>query len=117
MASTYLAQLAGVPPEYVQITADSFQLIFLWAAALKAQAQDAAVTVLGHYPDYVNLGEEIGASFFNIPKTEWDAMTEAEQWAANRRFLDQAIARGDAFRLATPIDRARPGSFFEKEVQ
>ncbi len=37
-------------------------------------------------------------------------------WAANRRFLDRAIARGDEFQLATHVKDADPGSFFQLEI-
>jgi hypothetical protein len=30
-------------------------------------------------------------------------MSPAEQWAANQKFLDRAIARGDDFLLSDPI--------------
>jgi len=60
-------------------------------------------TVLGKYPDYVNLAESIGARRFNIPTNIWNKMSPAEQWAANQRFLDRAIARGDEFVLSNPV--------------
>jgi hypothetical protein len=44
-------------------------------------------------------------------------MTPDEQWAANQRFLDRTISRGDDIQLATPIHRVRPGSFYERELQ
>lgn len=44
-------------------------------------------------------------------------MSPAEQWAANQKFLDRAIARGDDIRLATPAGQAREGSSYERELQ
>lgn len=44
-------------------------------------------------------------------------MGPEEQWAASQRFLDRTISRGDDIQLATPIDRVRPGSFYERELQ
>lgn len=44
-------------------------------------------------------------------------MTPAEQWAANQKFLDRAIAKDAEFFLATPLKDLRKGTFFEKEVQ
>ena len=44
-------------------------------------------------------------------------MSPDEQWAANKRFLDRTIARSDDIGLATPVDAARPGSFYERELQ
>jgi hypothetical protein len=74
-------------------------------------------TVIGHFPAYVNLAQELGANYLNIPLEEWDAMSQAEQWAVNQQFLDEAIANGDTFQLATPLEDMRPGSPFAQEVQ
>jgi hypothetical protein len=49
--------------------------------------------------------------------TNLNAMSEAEQWAANQKFLDRAIAKGTEFNLATPLDKVRPGSYLEKEIK
>jgi len=43
-------------------------------------------------------------------------MSAAEQWATNQRFLDEAIARGDTFRLATEVSEARADGSFMKEL-
>ncbi len=43
-------------------------------------------------------------------------MTPADQWAANKKFLDRMILRGDKIRLATPLNKIKPGSFFGKEL-
>jgi hypothetical protein len=44
-------------------------------------------------------------------------MTDEERWQANRKFLDQAISRGDEIILATPLHRLKPGSYFERELE
>ncbi len=61
-------------------------------------------TVLGHFPAYVEKATELGARRFNVPTKVWDRMTPAQQWAANRKFLDRMIARGDDIVLATPAE-------------
>ncbi len=81
------------------------------AAVLEAPG----ITVLGHFPDYVELAQSLGANYFSIPEAEWAAMTAEEQWAANQAFLDAAIARGDTFVFSNEV--ARAGSFFERELQ
>jgi hypothetical protein len=48
---------------------------------------------------------------------EWDRMTEAERWEANRQFLDEAIASDDEIVLATRLHLLKPGSYFEKELE
>jgi len=82
-----------------------------------AGAEGRGTTVLGHYPAYVNMAEAEGASYFNVPTEQWNAMSPSEQWSMNQKFLDDAIARGDQFKLATPLDQVRPGSFLEKELE
>jgi hypothetical protein len=74
-------------------------------------------TVIGRYPAYVNLAQDLGANYLNIPLEEWAAMSPAEQWAANQAFLDEAIANGDTFQLATPLEDMTPGSNFAQEAQ
>jgi hypothetical protein len=61
------------------------------------------VVVLGKYPTYIDKAAELGAKRFSIPIEIWNKMTPTEQWAANVKFLDRAIARSDAIILAEPI--------------
>jgi hypothetical protein len=44
-------------------------------------------TVLGKFPEYMNLSEKIGARRFSIPTSVWNKMSPAQQWAANQRFF------------------------------
>jgi hypothetical protein len=85
------------------------------ASAGKVTKQ-AGTTVLGHFPEYVNKARELGANYFNIPSNTWNKMTDAERWAANKQFLDEALARGDRIVLATALDAVRPGTFLEREI-
>ena len=73
-------------------------------------------TVLGHYPAYTKLASKLGANRFEIPANVWNKMTAAEQWAANTKFLDRMILRGDNIRLATPLSKVKLGSFYQKEL-
>jgi type II secretory pathway pseudopilin PulG len=77
----------------------------------------ARLTVIGRHPTYVELGEQLGANYYNIPTRVWNAMSEGEKWLANRTFLDQAIARGDEFVLASGIRTAEAGSWFRIELE
>jgi hypothetical protein len=74
-------------------------------------------TVLGHYPEYMNMADSLGHRRFDIPKAAWDKMTDAERWTANQKFLDRTISRGDKILLSTPLDKVKPGSYFERELQ
>jgi hypothetical protein len=79
-------------------------------SSLKAEA------VLGHYPEYIHVSDKIGGKRFNIPTVVWEKMSVSERWAANTKFLDRCIARGDTFVLATPIKSVVPGSYYQKEL-
>jgi hypothetical protein len=72
--------------------------------------------VIGHYPEYVEISNKLGTKPFSIPDNIWSKMTPSEQWAANQKFLDRAIAKGSEFNLATPINKVRPDSFLQKEI-
>ncbi len=82
----------------------------------KKMAAKVGVVVLGHHPTYSKVGTEVGAKFFNIPTAIWKKMSPAQQWEANKKFLDRAISRGDKFGLATPLNQVKPGSFYQKEL-
>jgi hypothetical protein len=43
-------------------------------------------------------------------------LTDAERWAINKQFLDEAIARGDEILLASPESAARAGTFLAREL-
>jgi hypothetical protein len=81
----------------------------------KATAKGGKV-VLGRYPAYTDKANKIGAKTFNVPKKIWKPMSPAKKWAANRKFLDRAIARGDEIILASPASEAKAGTFFRKEL-
>lgn len=63
-----------------------------------------APPVIGHAPAF--LGDVFTAA----------GRTGAELVEANQAFLDEAIAAGRPFQLATPIEAAQPGSFYEAEL-
>jgi len=79
--------------------------------------REGDLVVLGNYPDYEWLGEAASARRFNIPIETWRGMDKTLQWAANRRFLQRLVARGDRVLLATHIAEVRPGSFFADEIK
>jgi hypothetical protein len=80
------------------------------------QAATATARVIGHYPEYLQVGEAIGAKTFNIPAKVWDAMSVAERWSANQTFLDRGIREGAEFVLATRRADIRAGSQTAYEV-
>ncbi|MBS1912770.1 MAG: thrombospondin type 3 repeat-containing protein [Bacteroidetes bacterium] len=74
------------------------------------------LTVLGQYPEYLELAEEVNANRFSVPGKIWDQMWPWEQWEANLKFLDRAVARGDKFLLSTPLDQIRSSGTFAREL-
>jgi hypothetical protein len=82
------------------------------------QTGTKGTTVLGKYPDYINLASELGARRFNVPINIWNKMTPAEQWAANVRFLDRTLMRGDNIILSNRVTNINnvTGSF-RKELE
>lgn len=59
--------------------------------------------VLGKFPEYIKLADDIGAKRFSIPTSVWNRMSASDQWAANQKFLDRAISRGDEVRLSNRV--------------
>ncbi len=41
-------------------------------------------------------------------------MFSVEQWTANQKFLDRMISHGDNIRLATPLNKVKPDSYYQK---
>jgi hypothetical protein len=84
------------------------------AESALAAGNGSGVTVLGNYPSYLELAQQLGANYFSVPAEQWAQMSATEQWTANQGFLDAAITRGDDFVFSTEV--ASPGSFFEREL-
>ncbi len=95
--------------------------IKLWRAGRAAARATTASTivadrVIGHYPEYMQVGEAIGAKTFNIPMEVWNKMSPAAQWAANKKFLDRGIAEGAEFVMATRRGEIGAGTALAREV-
>jgi hypothetical protein len=74
-------------------------------------------TVLGSYPTYIDFANKIGARVFSISTDVWNKMTSTEQWAANKKFLDESIAKGHSFILSNNAYNAKEGTYFYKEIE
>ena len=75
-------------------------------AARIAASQRQVVAVLGKFentPNFQRVAEHLGVKAFHIPRQIYNKMTPAEQWAANQKMLDRAIARGGDFLFDKPI--------------
>jgi hypothetical protein len=67
------------------------------------QAANKVAAVIGKYPNYLKVADEVGAKRFNIPTNIWNKMSETQRWAANQKFLDRAITRSGDIMLDKPI--------------
>jgi hypothetical protein len=89
----------------------------LKSATAATNAATTGITVLGKYPDYLNLAEQLGARRFNVPTNIWNRMSAAEQWTANTKFLDRTILRGDKIILSNPVsDINKVSGAFRQEL-
>jgi len=43
-------------------------------------------TVLGKFPEYLQVAKDIGGKTFNVPNELWNKLTPSEQWALNQQF-------------------------------
>ena len=86
-------------------------------AVAAVRAAKTGRIVLGKWPTYLEVGENIGAKTLNIPTEIWDRLSEAQKWSINRQFLYRAIKRGDEIHLATPPGLAKPGTFYYRELR
>ena len=87
-----------------------------WEVYIRENGFDRPVTVLGHYPEYVELTEALQAESMQIPMAKWDRMSPARQWRTTTRYFNSRIRSGHHFRLATPPGKARPGSYYVREL-
>ncbi len=73
--------------------------------------------VLGHYPDYTRVAADIGANRFQIDENKFVGLSPSRLWTLNRQFLDQMYRSGAIFFLATPLEKARTDSWFDREIR
>jgi hypothetical protein len=113
-------------PRYAEVNGRRFPVVQLEVPAYiegpaagqaASHAAGATLRVLGHHPEYLRVGEAIGAKAFDIPAKVWQGMSETAQWAANQRFLDRGISDGATIILATLRADIRAGSSLAKEVR
>jgi len=82
-----------------------------------ALATNGNTIVLGSFPGYLALANQLGANALNIPASEWSEMTPAQQWATNQAFLQAAIANASDIILSTNVAAAQAGTAFYNEIQ
>lgn len=91
-----------------------FEVLRLSRIAKLVSGSTKSQTVLGRFPAYTRLAETLGARKFQVDPAVWDKMSDAERWAANQKFLDETIERGDEIILASSAKDAK--NFFAREL-
>ncbi len=82
---------------------------------------DTGKTVLGHfkntgqYSDYISKAKHMDASFFDLGKN-WDTLSDAQRWDANKYFLDTISKKGDQIYLNVPKQQMKLNSQLSREV-
>ena len=75
------------------------------------------VSVIGSFPGYIQVSDELGARRYDIGPAAWSALPDdAARWAANRHFLDTVLAARDTFVWAADPRSARPSSWLFREA-
>jgi hypothetical protein len=75
-------------------------------AARIAASERQVAAVLGKFenkPNFQRVAEHLHVKSLDIPRHIYNKMTPAQQWAANQKMLDRAIARGGDFLFDKPI--------------
>jgi len=107
-----------LPQDASEVTANSLPLVGeLAVSASGSRVLSEGTTVLGHFPEYLQKADELGARRFSIPTQIWASMGEGQRWAANEKFLERVAARRDKIVLSNHITKVRPGSSLEREVK
>jgi hypothetical protein len=80
-------------------------------------------TVLGPFtpqgggPSYIDVANDLEASYFDIGNEAWNKAAPIERLAANQHALDLVIAHNDTVTLSVPIDEIRPDTFTGAELR
>ena len=116
------AQMSTQIPDFVVIVvATEIGLRWVWRGlrwvVIGPEVAESSYVVIGRFPKYTQVAEDLAAKRFSVPKEIWSAMTKEEKWVANQKFLDRAIARGDEFLLASPASAAEEGTVFARELE
>jgi RHS repeat-associated protein len=81
-------------------------------------AQTQVTTVIGRFPANRNLAQQIGGNYLNVQGDVWRQLEQAgKAWERNQQWLQEAMIRGDVFRLASPLKDALPGTGYYKELE
>ena len=74
-------------------------------------------TVIGSYPRYIHVSDQLGGRRFDVGSHAWSALgSYASRWQANVYFLNQMMKAGDVIVMSSDPRAARPGSWYFHEL-
>ena len=76
----------------------------------------ASITVLGRYPKYIQMAQDLKARLFNYPTNIWNQLTLNQQYRLNMEFLKVAADRGQEILLSANAYSAPRASAFASEI-
>jgi hypothetical protein len=77
------------------------------------------VTLLGSFPEYIDLAKMEGATYFDMPEQVWKTLSkfgEEAVWSVNRQFLDDSIKAGHSF-VITLGEGKITGRYLQREIE
>ncbi len=104
-------------PEFINNADEAFNI---WKTAQKkavANVNRSGKTVLGSYPEYIQMAKKNGNSYFDIGAT-WGELARRGQntWEINKIFLDKVASQGDDIIIVLGKDK-KPGKYLKKEIE
>jgi hypothetical protein len=116
IASEAIAAAAGTGAAICESNAECQQEAGTIVEDASSISSDGITTVIGRFPENMELAKEIGANWLNTPKEIWNNLPEGG-WSRNLQWLQEAVIRGDTFMVASDIANAHEGSGFAKELE
>ena len=118
---TPLLELIGLIADLLEglapIAAPAAPIICNAINEIQEEVDVAPQVVIGEFPDYVLKAQEIGAGYFDVGNWAYQFLTGMDEaWSVNQAFLQDAIAKGAEFVLATPIGDMSANGVFVQEV-
>ena len=77
----------------------------------------ASRTVLGRYPEYIQMAQNLKSRLFNYPTSTWNQLTLGQQYRLNMEFLRVAANRGQEILLSANAYAAPANFAFASEIR
>ncbi|MEW4925445.1 hypothetical protein [Algibacter sp. 2305UL17-15] len=106
-----------VHPEFINNADEAFDIYIAAQKKAVANVNNSGKTILGSFPDYIQMAKKNESSYFDIGAT-WDALAKNGQnvWNINKVFLDKVARQGDEI-IITLGKNKEPGKYLKKEIK